>query len=104
MNQQVKGDALAVLKALRQAGTAGLTSIELEELTPTGRAPARVWDLQQKGYRIDSSWSRLGSGRKVKRYVLRDVEAPSVAEVVRLPKPPVVQQDLFRAACEREAA
>lgn len=78
----MKGQKLAILKALRQAKTAGLTGLEIYELTGSMRFSARIKELRDVGYTISSEHVR-GS---VYRYRL-------LSESATQPPPPKASPD-----------
>ena len=56
----MKGQKLAVLKALRQAGTTGLTKREIRDMCGAENVAQRVKELRDEdGYTIQLVWDKL---------------------------------------------
>ncbi|APF16971.1 hypothetical protein Calab_1507 [Caldithrix abyssi DSM 13497] len=50
----------------------GITALEALRLYGCLRLSARIWELRQRGYRIDSQLIELKNGKKVARYMLKN--------------------------------
>lgn len=66
---------LAVLRALRRQGAAGLSPMEALGMTGTFRLGARIFELRRDGYVITRDWGHTPDGRRFARYVLRETAA-----------------------------
>ncbi len=85
----MSGQKLRVLKALRQAGTAGLRIDELNEIAVCRRSEARVDELRNKyGYGIKTTYETLPSGAKIGRYTLHSEPSPVAASPIPTPPQP----------------
>jgi hypothetical protein len=60
-----------VLVLLRHVGSEGLTPLEAQYRIGTMRLAARIYDLKQLGWKIETLWAKTASGTKVARYVLQ---------------------------------
>ena len=63
----------AILALLRERGSEGLTPIDALNLVGSFRLGARIWDLRQEGYDIETQSHETPAGARVARYVLREV-------------------------------
>jgi hypothetical protein len=66
----VKPSALATLRALRQRGPAGLTSLEAIREVGTNRVSGRVLELRAAGFDVETHWETTPGGARIARYVL----------------------------------
>jgi len=60
-----------LLTLLRERGERGVTPLEALDLIGSFRLGARVWDLRQEGWPIETTDYRTPSGAIVARYILR---------------------------------
>ena len=75
----MKPQARQVLELLRFRGMAGTTPAEARAAIACDRLAARVFELREAGYLIDSVSERTPMGARIARYYLR--ERPAFAPV-----------------------
>lgn len=65
----MKGQTAAVLRLLQERPS-GITPFDALEIVGSMRLGARIWDLRQAGYAIESEIVTVGRGKRVARYRL----------------------------------
>lgn len=69
-----------ILKILQKAGSRGVTTWQIIDETRCSAAARRVWDLQQRGYRI----TKVDEGGGVYRWIYRGEPLPKPEPKPRL--------------------
>lgn len=74
MNNSAKAQRQRILEGLRQAGSQGLTTLQIREELDAMHAGGRVMELRRQGHDIRTIWTidtnAQGHSHRVARYVL----------------------------------
>lgn len=69
----MKPGTRAVLDLLRRSPN-GVTPLDALDEVGSFRLGARIWELREAGYAVDTEWLRTAAGKRIARYRLQ--EAP----------------------------
>lgn len=76
----MKPGSRAALNLLRARGRDGLTEAEATSAIGCRRLAARIWELRQAGFQIESVNERAPNGAHYARYYLKERPAPTTGQ------------------------
>jgi hypothetical protein len=72
LEHPVKPQTKAVLALLRLNGDVGVTALDALDAVASFRLGARIWELKQAGYAIETDTVTTAAGARIARYRLAD--------------------------------